>query len=97
TSNVYSGKLGSPNLAEFPFYSRQFRAESLTPANRDKLYGRVMRLDKWKPLLTDTNMIRPDLLEPNHPRPADVPPNAEWNDGSELQYLSVFAPFPYGL
>jgi len=97
TSNVYSGKLGSPNLAEFAFYSRQFRAESLTPANREKFYGRVMRLDKWKPLLTDANMIRPDLIEPNHPRPADLPSNAEWNDGSELQYLAAFAPFPYGL
>jgi hypothetical protein len=97
TANVLGGKLGSTNLAEFPFYSRQFRAESLTPANREKFYGHVMRLDKWKPLLTDANMIRPDLLEPNHPRPADVSRNAEWNDGSELQYLGALAPFPYGL
>jgi hypothetical protein len=97
TANVYGGKLGSPTLAEFPFYSRQFRAESLTPANRERIYGHVARLDKWKPLLTDDNRIRPDLLEPDHPRPGDVAQSAEWNDGSELQYLKAFSPFPCGL
>ncbi len=96
-SNIYGGKLGSSTLAEFPFYNRQFRAESLTDANREKIYGHLSRLDKWEPFLTEGNLIRPTFLEPNRPRPGDVALGAEWNDGSELQYLRKLAPFPYGI
>jgi hypothetical protein len=48
--------------------------------------------------------LLPSLVRPDgrHPRPAHVPPDELWNDGSELQYLKKFdAPpwggFPYGL
>ena len=37
-TNVYGGKLASSTLPEFSFYSRQFREESLTTANRIKAY-----------------------------------------------------------
>ena len=99
--NVYGGKLGSTNLPEFAFYGRQFRQESLTDANRLAVYPELAkhysRLSKWEPLLDSDNNIRADLLTPVGQRPAEVPADAEWNDGSELQYLKAYAPFPYGM
>ena len=111
-SNVYGVKLGSTNLPEFPFYSRQFREESMTDENRARAFPRdaahFNKLDKRPPLLDASNAIRPELLEAdaNHPRPADLPANSEWNDGSELQYLKPYQydpktqkliGFPYGV
>lgn len=101
TANVYGGKLGASALPEFPFYTRQFREESLTDANREAAFpeyrGKFVRLDKWKPLLDDHNNILADLLKPAGKRPADLAQEAPWNDGSELQYLTKFQPFTYGL
>jgi hypothetical protein len=37
------------------------------------------------------------LLEPRVPRPPSLPANSDWQDGSELQYLRRFEPFPYGV
>jgi hypothetical protein len=100
-SNVYGGKFGSTNLPEFGFYGRQFRQESMTDANRLAVYPKLakhyIRLGKWQPFLDEQNQIRPDLLKPNRTRPADIPADGEWNDGSELQYLKDYAPFPYGM
>lgn len=107
--DVYGGKLGSTALAEFPFYSRQFREESMTETNRkavypdDKTYLRlgnwdpILPLSEQKPILGEDNRIRPDLLKPTRERPADKAADAEWNDGSELQYLKTYEPFPYGM
>jgi hypothetical protein len=121
--DIYGGKLGSSNLPEFSFYSRQFREDSMTPANRDLRYPadkgrrRLAKSDSpegfwFKPLLGDDEKIRPDLLEPTRDRamgqvqmsvleklgwPLEKKPGAEWNDGSELQYLGPFGKFPYGV
>ena len=42
-------------------------------------------------------MILPELLKPKYTRPDDLPADAEWNDGSELQYLTPYQPFTDGV
>ncbi len=103
-SNVYSGKLGTDSAPEFPFYSRQFREETLTDANRIKAFPmdikRFTRLNQWQgPLLDENNQIRADLLRPSSlpSQAAPAPQGEERNDGSELQYLPRYGPFPYGI
>ncbi len=53
-----------------------------------------IRLD---PLLDLDGNFLPDKVTPKTPRPADLPAGADWNDGSEMQYLKRFEPFPYGV
>ena len=111
-SNVYGGKFGSTNLPEFAFYGKQFRQETMTDANRARAYPEetkhFQRLYKseslvdenthqWEPWLDENNNIRPSHLTPTQKRPDDVPADAEWNDGSALQYLKQYNPFPYGI
>ena len=55
--------------------------------------GRRVRVD---PMLDLDGNILPALLA-GQPRPADLPADKEWNDGSELQYLAKFQPFTYGI
>jgi hypothetical protein len=49
------------------------------------------------PMVDARGMILPELLKPKYQRPANVAPGSEWNDGSELQYLKPYQPFPYGI
>jgi hypothetical protein len=50
------------------------------------------------PRMLDVNgNILPELLAPTYPRPADLPPDQPWYDGSRLQMLAPYQPFPYGL
>ena len=55
---------------------------------------RRMELD---PMLDAQGNILPELIKPRYTKPASVTDDNEWNDGSELQYLKQFQPFPYGL
>lgn len=55
--------------------------------------GRRVRLDPMLDL--DGNLLA--NLVTGEPRPANLPPDREWCDGSELQYLKAFEPFPYGV
>ena len=55
---------------------------------------RRARLD---PKLKLDGEILEELLEPRFERPADLPADTPFNDGSELQYLRDYGPFPYGL
>lgn len=55
--------------------------------------GRRLRLD---PMLDLDGRILPNLLA-GEPRPSNFPADGEWCDGSELQYLKQFEPFPYGI
>ena len=55
--------------------------------------GRRVRLD---PMLDLNGYLLPTLVN-GTPRPADLPADSEWNNGSELQYLKPFEPFPYGI
>lgn len=55
---------------------------------------RRVRLD---PVLDADGNIFPDLLAPRYPRRADLNPSAPWYDGSQLQFLKQYQPFPYGI
>ena len=70
----------------------------MTDANREIAYPDDKRFHRlWQSTLAldDQNRILPQLLAPSTPRPSDV--HGDWNDGSILQYLARFQPFPYGI
>ncbi|MGD0387682.1 MAG: hypothetical protein ABSC42_01900 [Tepidisphaeraceae bacterium] len=71
-------------------YSPETRRES---QQNDPTWRRI-RLD---PLLDENGRILPALLVPRYPRPADLPPSQPWYDGSPLQFLKQYEPFPYGI
>jgi hypothetical protein len=48
-------------------------------------------------LLDADGNILPQYFLAHVPRPANLDPNSEWDDGSELQYLKAYQPFPYGV
>ena len=95
--SLFFDKLGSS--AEKAYYKKRVRAESKPHPARQKLARtdpgwRRLELD---PVLDEKGMILPALLEPKYERPADLPAGAEWNDGSELQYLAPYQPFNDGV
>jgi hypothetical protein len=97
--NVYSNKLGA-HIAhpEERFYNRQLREESMTDAARKIAYPEEKGFSRlWKETLSldDDNRILPAQLAPSRPKPPGV--QGEWNDGSRLQYLAKFEPFPLGI
>jgi hypothetical protein len=104
-ARVFGEKLGGPNVQERLFYTKQFREDTLTDANRRKAYPQddaTYRRMGFKffgprnaPILTENNDIDPQLLAEHTPRPADA--RGEWNTGAELQYLAKYQPFPMGL
>ena len=71
-------------------YSPETRRES---QENDPSWRRV-RLD---PLVDENGRILPSLLVPRYPRPADLDPSQPWYDGSQLQFLHQYEPFPYGI
>ena len=105
-AQIFGEKLGSVNSGERVFYRRQFRDDSMTDENRQKVFpeekdyhrmGFKFVGPKNGPLLDAANNIAPELLTVRFPRPSDLPATSEWNDGSEFQYLRQYQPFPYGL
>jgi hypothetical protein len=56
--------------------------------------GRRIRLD---PVLDLDGQFLADVVKPKNQRPADLPSNAEWDDGAEYGYIQHYAPFPYGV
>jgi len=106
-AQVFAEKLGGKNTQERTFYRRQFREDTLTDENGKKAFPddakthRRLGLKYFGrqdgPLLDDNNNLLPSLLAVQTPRPSDLPANSEWNDGSELQYLRPYQPFPYGI
>jgi tetratricopeptide (TPR) repeat protein len=55
------------------------------------------RRTEQDPLLDANGYILPEYLSVTNPRPANLDPSVEWNDGSELQYLKKYQPFKYGI
>jgi hypothetical protein len=98
-AGIYSIKLGAhPTRPEQKFYNRQLCEESMTDSNRKLAYPddtNFSRLWQSTRILDDHNNILPEFLAPTRPRPADV--TGDWNDGSTLQYLAKFEPFPQGV
>jgi hypothetical protein len=97
-TNIYSNKLGGHLMhPEDAFYNRQLREETLTDEQRalafpeDKSFRRL-----WKTTssLDDQNNILPPLVAPVYAQP---PGATEWNDGSPLQYLARYQPYPFGI
>jgi hypothetical protein len=90
--SVYFDKLGGASEKEY--YRKRVREESL-PHKTD---AKIKRNDPgWRPMMMDSlldakGMVLPDKLEPRFPRPADLPADSDWNDGSELQYLAKYQP-----
>ena len=62
--------------------------------NRDDPGWRRTELD---PILDSSGNILPENLQARIPRPANLDPKSDWNDGSELQYLKDYQPFLYGV
>jgi hypothetical protein len=105
-AQVYAEKLGGKNTQERGFYRRQFREDTLTDQNAKKAFPddaahRRLGLKYFGrqdgPLLDGNNNLLPALLAAQTPRPSDLAADSEWNDGSELQYLRPYQPFPYGI
>jgi len=70
-------------------------------AYRNEIYHRIgLRFvdpGKAGPILDDNNNLLPQFTDPLFPRPSDLEPDSAWNDGSEMQYLKPYGPFPYGV
>jgi len=67
--------------------------------NRASIGGWALNLwipRRWGPILDDQNNLLPQFTTPLFDRPSDLAGN-QWNDGSELQYLKKYEPFPYGV
>jgi hypothetical protein len=71
-------------------YSAETRKES---QQNDPTWRRV-RLD---PVVDENGNILPQLLVPRYPRPASLAADAPWYDGSQMQFLKQYEPFPYGV
>lgn len=94
---LYFDKLGSSQ--EKVYYTQRVMAETKWRLPDKRKAGdpgwRRFRLD---PMLDPAGNILPHYLEP-HPAASPIAPSAEGelNDGSELQYIKQFQPFPYGV
>ncbi|HXE55898.1 MAG TPA: hypothetical protein VN541_22930 [Tepidisphaeraceae bacterium] len=105
-ARVFSEKLAAKNVTERSFYMQQFRKDSMTDENRKIAYPKDTRYHRLGirlvneqngPILDEHNNLLPSLLQPTFKKPADLSQGSEWNDGSELQYLAPYQPFPYGV
>lgn len=79
--------------AEFSSPDIVFR---VLPQNRG-VGSLALKRDRLDPMLDQAGNVLPALQAPTHPRPADLPPDAPWYDGSKLQFLKPYEPFPYGI
>lgn len=101
-AQVYADKLGGST--EKDYYRQHVRQETLPHPrkqrlNRDDPAWRPLDMD---PVLDAKGYILPELLKPvpsaaiGSPATKDKPFGG-YNDGSELQYLAKYQPYPYGL
>jgi hypothetical protein len=79
---------------EFTGPGVSFQPEDRPNERRNDPSWRRVRLD---PMLDRNGYILPALLKPRYPRPKDLPASQPWYDGSTLQFLKQYQPFPYGL
>lgn len=98
---IWFDKLGNSN--EKASYRAWVRAESLPHGSRSKVKKGApgwTRLD-MDPILDEKGYILPNLVTPKlAPPPSPVTPmldEPEYNDGSQLQFLKKFEPFPDGV
>ncbi len=96
-ADVYFNKLG--NSAEKQYYREQVRRETRPHPLQQKLQQsdpawRRLELD---PVVDADGKLLAGLVKPRRSRPADLPGDQFFNDGSELQYLTPYQPFKYGV
>jgi hypothetical protein len=96
-ADVYFNKLG--NSAEKHYYRAQVRKESLPHKSkaRDDKKDPGWRRTQLDQIVDAKGVIDPALVTPRRQRPAGGEANQAFNDGSELQYLKKFEPYPYGV
>jgi hypothetical protein len=102
-AQIYFDKLG--NSTEKLYYRRRVRTESLPhPTSSRHANDPGWRRTSMDPLLGTDFRLLPQLIAPapGRQRPANLAPTAEYDDGSELQYLAAWQPFldgvpPYAL
>jgi hypothetical protein len=96
---VYSDKLGQA-YPERLYYRARVRKETMNrpdaPAGAKKGEPGFQRVAHDSMLDAAGNLL-PDLTRPRFQRPADLPADAPFYDGSEFQYLKRFEPFPFGV
>jgi len=106
-TQVYSNKLGTPHT-EKVFYRRWVRQQSFAPADykpgqaQDRATRKAQagwQRRRMDPKIDARGYLLPELVapKPGQERPANLPPDSEWNTGAELQYLKPYEPFPYGV
>lgn len=95
---IYFDKFG--NSAEKFFYRKQVRTQTIArPGNASNLRNDPgVRKTELDPILDKNFNILPELITPRMSDPL-VDPNNSANryDGSELQFLPEFQPYPYGV
>ena len=96
-ADVYFNKLG--NASEKQSYRAYVRRETQPHAKQQRLEKtdpgwRRIEVD---PVLDSNGNLLPDLIRPTRQRPAELPADQPFNDGSEMQYLKPFQPFKYGV
>ena len=107
-ARVFAEKLGGKNVAEHVFYRKQFREDTMNESSRKAAYpeeeGKYRRMglkyadpSHMGPILDEKGNLLEQFTTPVYHRPDDLPAASEWNDGSELQYLKSYEPFPYGV
>jgi hypothetical protein len=98
-AQIYFDKLGGSN--EKLYYRRRVREESKphAVASKTRPQDTGWRRDRMDPLLDSNFNLLPNLIQPQagRARPANLPADQEWNDGSDLQYLAKYQPFIDGV
>ena len=96
-AQVYFDKLG--NSTEKDYYRSRIRTETLPHKKRDVLKpgDPGYRITQHPQLLDENGNVLAEFLVPTLKRPANLPEGAEFQDGSDLQFLPPIQPFKYGL
>jgi hypothetical protein len=96
---LYFDKLGTST--EKYYYRKRVRQETLPHQDNQKLRQEDpgWRRVKLDPILDASANVLPELTRPaaGQQRPGSLPADQEWDDGSALQYLPQFAPYPDGV
>jgi hypothetical protein len=96
---LYFDKLGMS--AEKEFYRKRVREQTLPHMVLDKARSHDIgwRRVSLDPVLDESFNVLPALIKPRKgmERPANLPADQEWDDGSDLQYLPKFGPYPDGV
>ena len=67
------------------------------PEQPSTALGVSERREHMDSLLDEAGNVSKALTTPRYQRPANYPADADWYDGSPLQFLPKFEPYPYGL